>query len=179
MQIVRGKIETAWNGATNTVPSLTKSIFSRGENRMANQTISKLCGADNCTVVSKQLWRGWCHKHYKRWKRNGDLYLVKNGRGVPFWSQVAVTANPEKCWEWQGCRDVSGYGYGVVRYNGTSYYAHRLAWILTSGFDSQLFILHSCDNPPCVNPNHLREGTHTDNMRDMIARGRAAWQRMN
>jgi hypothetical protein len=52
--------------------------------------------------------------------------------------------------------------------------AHRLAWEAANGrpVPDGLLVLHSCDNPPCVNPAHLRAGTHRENMGDKVARGR-------
>lgn len=120
--------------------------------------------------------RGYCHMHLQRLNKYGDVNFVKNDFGegetreLRFWSKVALTANPEKCWEWQGCPDDNGYG--LASYKGKLSRAHIIAWFLTTGKYPQKFLLHSCDNPPCVNPNHLREGTHNDNMQDKVERNR-------
>jgi hypothetical protein len=70
------------------------------------------------------------------------------------------------CWEWQGRRDRWGYGRITVAHRRQS--VHRLAAALFLGFDlaSPLHILHRCHNPPCFRPDHLRPGTHQENMRD-------------
>jgi hypothetical protein len=86
-----------------------------------------------------------------------------------FWSKVRKGAG---CWEWQGPRDAGGYGTLWVAKVG-SRRAHRLSWMLTHGdIPHGLQVRHECDNPPCVNPAHLRLGTHADNMDDMRRRGR-------
>mgnify|MGYP002144358158 FL=1 len=77
-----------------------------------------------------------------------------------------------KCWEWTACRNADGYG--CFSYKAIMRGAHCTAWFLTYGYWSDLCILHSCDNPGCVNPNHLREGTKLDNARDKVARNRMA-----
>lgn len=57
-------------------------------------------------------------------------------------------------------------------------YAHRRAFELTHGpLEAGVHVLHACDNPPCCNPAHLFPGDQTLNMRDMVAKGRHAWQR--
>jgi hypothetical protein len=93
-----------------------------------------------------------------------------------FWMQVKVNKETS-CWEWQGTKD--GHGYGTFSLGGgKSEKASRFSWQYYNGeIPDGLFACHICDNPPCVNPNHLFLGTATDNMQDMIAKGRAGWQK--
>lgn len=87
-----------------------------------------------------------------------------------FWSKVDI-GNPDDCWPYTN--RICSWGYGNVRFENKQTTAHRVAWILTNGdIPDGLFALHKCDNPPCCNPAHLFLGTHTDNMRDMIKKGR-------
>ena len=75
------------------------------------------------------------------------------------------------CWEWQAAKDKDGYG--VFAYQNSSWRAHRwsyCAFIEDLGTDK--FILHACDNPKCVNPEHLSLGTHQDNEDDKTSKGR-------
>lgn len=75
------------------------------------------------------------------------------------------------CIEWTKAKDKDGYGWSFFR--GKTFRAHRHEWILENGeIPSGMFVLHKCDNPGCVNVKHLFLGTHTDNMRDKIAKGR-------
>lgn len=86
-----------------------------------------------------------------------------------FWSRVDIKSDA-RCWEWHGRKNPAGYG----RYDGQM--AHRLALLWFTGrlVPDSLMVLHSCDNPSCVNPNHLMPGTNTDNQRDAKAKGRNA-----
>lgn len=89
-----------------------------------------------------------------------------------FWSKVK--RNPSTlCWEWMASRHPRGYGqFGV---QGRSVKAHRYAYETQVGpIPSGMVVMHTCDNPPCVNPSHLRLGTQGDNARDMLAKGRRA-----
>lgn len=85
------------------------------------------------------------------------------------------SGGPLACWPWlgKGSKDnKSGYGgYGRIRYAGRIWYAHRLAFFLRYGTKPEA-VCHRCDNPPCVNPLHLREGTLSDNTAEMWAKGR-------
>lgn len=88
-------------------------------------------------------------------------------------ARLGTMAGPDACWVWRGPCSRRG-GYGLVHIKGVIHKAHRLAWELTHGpIPDGLHVLHSCDNPPCCNPAHLRLGTHAENMADKAARGRA------
>jgi hypothetical protein len=84
-----------------------------------------------------------------------------------------VTVTESGCHEWTGSRFLSGYGR--VKINGVTHRAHRLVWACAHGpIPEGMFVLHRCDNPPCVRLDHLFLGTHADNMADMAAKGRAS-----
>lgn len=91
-----------------------------------------------------------------------------------FWGKVLRGA-PDDCWEWQGSRARTNWPYGHFRFRGHTKTTHRLSYALHYGaIPEGMFVCHRCDNPPCVNPAHLFVGTHTDNVRDMHSKGRAA-----
>lgn len=79
-----------------------------------------------------------------------------------FWEKVS---KGEGCWEWTAGRHTQGYGMIVIERRNTP--AHRVSYELAHGpIPDSLHVLHKCDNPPCVRPDHLFLGTHADNMRD-------------
>jgi hypothetical protein len=76
------------------------------------------------------------------------------------------------CWIWLGATN-GVRGYGKITVKGTYQLAHRIAWRLFNGpINDGAFCLHRCDNPLCVNPQHLSLGTHSDNMEDATLKGR-------
>ena len=80
--------------------------------------------------------------------------------------------NDNDCWEWTGAKGF--WGYGQYRWHRKTWLAHRVAYILYNEVEipEGLCVLHSCDNPSCVNPSHLWLGTHADNAADRDAKGR-------
>lgn len=75
------------------------------------------------------------------------------------------------CWEWTGAKRKKGYG--SFQWGGKPWAAHRAAWTMFRGpIPEGLVVCHRCDNPPCINPDHLFIGTARDNVGDAIAKGR-------
>ncbi len=84
-----------------------------------------------------------------------------------------IMADPNSgCWLWTAHVNLGGYGrIGLERSKKTDS-AHRISWKLYNGaIPDGLFVLHKCDVPSCVNPDHLFLGTHADNMADMVRKG--------
>lgn len=99
-----------------------------------------------------------------------------------FWSKVNRNGPYSKrmkseCWEWNGLRAPKTWGldYGIVYWAGRNRNAHRVAWELTHGvvIPRHLLACHSCDNPPCVRPDHIWIGTSQQNAIDRVLKGRS------
>ena len=133
--------------------------------------ITSECGVPDCRGTPKA--RGWCNKHLLRWYKYGDP-LGRAVRPTPaerFWAKVNRGA-PDECWPWTAALYPKGYGQFNV--DGRAVLASRFSWELHHGpILGGLWMLHRCDNPPCVNPAHLFLGTSADNIQDMVAKGRA------
>jgi hypothetical protein len=94
-----------------------------------------------------------------------------------FWSKVDKGA-PNECWEWTGYTNEDGYGgfsydtssHGPGRH---SFQSHRFAYFVNTEINpGKNLVLHTCDNPPCCNPDHLFLGTAKDNIEDCVRKGR-------
>ena len=93
--------------------------------------------------------------------------------------QNRTTVDPETgCWHYTGAN--AGDGYGHLSYLGKLVYAHRLSAAFFLGFDlgSVLWVLHRCDEPDCINPEHLFIGTPKDNVRDAVSKGRMSGKKL-
>ena len=133
------------------------------------------CSIDGCprpvVVKNKML----CGSHYDRLRRHGDVNYVP--KITPAWVPLADrirdtgwNVTESGCWEWAGRFDDSGCA--ILKFKQKTVRVTR--WLLEEqGVDMiGLVARHSCDNPPCVNPDHLLPGTQADNIEDMRSRGR-------
>ena len=133
----------------------------------------KLCSIEGCGRPHQA--RGWCNKHYRRWLNHDDpnkvLRIVHSGTNRErFWAKVDCRT-PNECWEWQAARRRGGYG--VFKLAGHLQTAHRVSWILNVGpIPPGKLIVHLCNNPPCVNPAHLRVATQKQNLMYAVRLGR-------
>ena len=130
-----------------------------------------ICRIINCKKRHEA--HGLCHFHYQRSKNNIPLKAKpfnKKSKERRFWKYVKKT---KTCWLWVGCEN--GYGYGVIGtgIKGKNIGAHRLSWQIHNGeIPKGLWVLHKCDNPPCVNPKHLFLGDNKINCMDLKQKGR-------
>lgn len=96
--------------------------------------------------------------------------VITNAFIIRFFRHVEVSEN--SCWMWTGHKNKQGYGR-IMCSGRTLYRAHRISYLIRHGnLPSDKLILHTCDNPSCVNPDHLIAGTHKQNMQDCIRKGR-------
>lgn len=87
-----------------------------------------------------------------------------------FWENVDIKGEDD-CWEWQGSKTPAGYG--LFYWNDELKYTHRLSLEFKGeAIPPRWHACHKCDNPSCVNPNHLFIGTPRDNMLDKVSKGR-------
>lgn len=130
------------------------------------------CSVEGCHNVL--VARGLCGMHYMRQKRSDPTFKLVRPRGSledRFFAKIQKTSS---CWHWVG--PIRPNGYGQIQEGGKgsrNVSAHRLSYELHKGkIPDGMVVMHSCDNPACVNPDHLSVGTYKDNTHDMIAKGR-------
>lgn len=121
------------------------------------------CGCGETAPIARRSssQRGYVRGQSTRFMPGHNKRLIRT-RGI----SVSVSG----CWVWTGRTDANGYG----RVGTKSELAHRIAYRTAFGdFDSHLFVCHTCDNPPCVNPAHLFLGDAAANNRDRHSKGRS------
>ena len=134
-------------------------------------TITTLCQIDGCGKPARHI--GWCLSHYKRYNRYGDpLAGASRHYKTPEEAFLARSLPRDTgCIEWVGSRDAKGYGQ--LRIDGKLIKAHRYAVERANGpIPDGMVVMHLCDNPKCVNIEHLQVGSQRQNVRDMDGKGR-------
>lgn len=130
-----------------------------------------VCTVEGCEKAVKVLSRGLCGQHYERWRVHGDPTVILTAYGVPVDQRLRskVMVNPETgCWEWLG--QIDTYGYAIVKVDGKSRKAHRVAYELfvgpiPEGLDIDHVWDRGCRVKHCVNPDHLEPVTTGENQR--------------
>jgi hypothetical protein len=136
--------------------------------------MKKRCSVHGCRHPART--KGYCNAHYLRRLTGKPLEGRIRKRVVgSIGKRMRAHRKIDKetgCHLWTGYRDEKGYGHMVV--DGLTRGAHRIAWELTNGpIPEGMEVMRAvCDNPGCCNPAHLKLGTHTDNMRDRVRKGR-------
>ena len=132
--------------------------------------IKNQCSVEGC--ISPSQIRKLCAKHYDRWRKHGDVTVMLNPRGLTAENRFLRHVKKTKtCWIWTG--SINEKGYGRFQINHKCVRAHRVSYKLWKGdIPSKLYVLHTCDNRACVNPDHLYLGDQFKNMDDMYRKKR-------
>lgn len=130
------------------------------------------CSDPSCDRPAKA--KGMCGMHYMREVNRENGVPVRPTRGLTLAERLEFYCgepNLNGCIEWQG--SINKYGYGLTNINRKTVTAHRAMYALKVGpIPDGAFLLHTCDNPKCVNPEHLVIGDTNQNMADMVTKGR-------
>ena len=119
-----------------------------------------VCSIDGCG--RKYLARGWCNRHYRRWRKHGDPLTGNPHYSDPEEAFMARAAWDGDCLIWTG--STSSAGYGQLNAGGQKMYAHRFSYERVNGpIPDGMVIDHICHTPACVLPGHLRLATHAQN----------------
>lgn len=137
--------------------------------------MSTKCKVDSCEREAAKGRKGWCLRHYKRWCKYGDpeqgYYYNEHHLTLSAFVEKALVCTSDKCLEWPF--NTAG-GYGLISYNGSKgILVHRYVLEKVSGPPPEEWYhaAHNCGNKLCVNPNHLRWATPSENMQDKWKHG--------
>ena len=137
----------------------------------------KTCSTQDCSAIVKA--QGLCRGHYSRLLRHGPEFdkgpLREQGESCASLIERCLReATRNKCWEWPKSRNKDGYGW--ANDNGKTVQAHRHVCRIAHGEPPtpSHYTAHSCDNPPCINPHHLRWDTPQGNIDDRSKRNRTS-----
>lgn len=148
--------------------------FKKGQNPHTTEDRHRnICTVLGCNEFVKS--QGLCQKHLQRKTKYGKNPYQPLVRDLGDISKFKLKyEETDGCWEWQGAKDIKGYGKFTLRENRIrTEKAHRIAYKLEYGnIPQNMLVCHKCDNPSCVNPEHLFLGTDSDNMIDMVIKNR-------
>lgn len=136
------------------------------------------CSVSNCNCDADR--RGMCRAHYDKMRRYGNPFAGRNrttpnGAPLSWIIENAKKQHTDDCVLWPFAKSKKGYGCLVI-YEGQQRSPHNIMCRLAHGPppEGRECALHSCHNPPCVNPRHLRWGSHQENNQDRVLAGRSA-----
>lgn len=154
--------------------------YSRGYCRLHHTRLARnapqLVGRKACTIEGCQKGQeahGYCYNHARCFRLYGDPLKTLIVTGATVAERLRHYSERDgECVVWTGLKDRKGYGR--IGVDGAMLAAHRVAYAEANGdIPGGLLVRHKCDNPPCINTAHLELGTHADNARDMVERGRS------
>lgn len=136
------------------------------------------CNFNNCE--RKAVCKKYCDMHYRRLLKNGDVNdcgsrKVESGNVTDRFHKKYIKQE-NGCWIWSGGTRPNNKGvlYPRITDGKKDIGAHRFSYMMMHGeIKSDMYVCHKCDTPLCVNPDHLFIGTHQDNMKDMVNKGRS------
>lgn len=126
----------------------------------------KTCDIEDCE--RKHYGRGWCERHYRRWRKHGDplVTLTYSDPEQAFLARTEPIVGDPAHLIWTGA--TNGDGYGQLSVNGRMVQAHRYAWERERGpIPDGVEVDHTCWERSCVNTDHLRLATHAENARNL------------
>lgn len=133
---------------------------------------SNTCWIEGCERTDLIKSHGWCRMHQQRWQKYGDpTFKAQASPGEPrrWLKEALATRDRLFCWIWPFGKDSAGY---PQLHPGRATYESLILDGHPRPDPPNHFCLHSCDQPSCVNPSHLRWGSNRENVKDMIDRGR-------
>lgn len=138
-----------------------------------------MCIVDGCNEKIAYIKLGLCSKHYLRKYRYGDVDFIKSpkfGTKEDIYKLIKrkIKVDVNGCWVFYTGKGKRRFP-GAVTYNGRKISTYVFMWEYNNNRvrPDGMEVCHSCDNPPCCNPEHLWLGTHDDNMKDMVDKGRS------
>lgn len=150
-----------------------KEFFPRRDKINRARCCSRKCLYDLLGKLNKNKWEQK-HNEWNNECRDDYIEIMKKAFEIFF-------TKTEYCWKWNGhTRGRKNMNYGSFTFRGKDIMAHRASYFIYKGeIPNNMLVLHKCDNPPCVNPDHLWLGTYLENQRDKMSKNRHRGEKLN